>query len=220
MKGTNLSDVTRIWNSADFANLGNSLPTVLSGVQVLVNGTAAAVYYVSPTQINFQVPAGISGTANVQVIRDGLPSNAVSGTAVSSAPGIFPVIVNGPIMPPRVFPDGTMVGDPSVSSSFRNAKPGDAIALFATGLAPSPAGTAVSVTPLSGATVTIGSVTVNASFAGLVAVGEFQINFTVPQQFANMPAGNYPITISINGVSSPSMINSVPPAPVVLPIQP
>jgi hypothetical protein len=33
VKGTNLSDVTRIWNSADFANLGNSLPTVLSGVQ-------------------------------------------------------------------------------------------------------------------------------------------------------------------------------------------
>jgi len=53
-----------------------------------------------------------------------------------------------------------------------------------------------------------------------VAVGEFQVNFTLPQQFANMPAGSYPITISIDGVSSPSTINSVPAAPVVLPIQP
>ncbi len=220
VKGTNLSDTSRSWAASDFANLGNALPTDLSGVQVLVNGTAAAVYYVSPTQINFQVPAGVSGAASVQVTRDGLVSNAMSAPAVSSAPGIFPVIVNGTNYAAGVFTDGTLVGDPSVSSSFRNAKPGDAISLFATGLAPSAAGTAVSVTPLSGATVTIGSVTVNASFAGLVAVGEFQINFTVPQQFASMPAGNYPITISINGVSSPSMINSVPPAPVVLPIRP
>jgi len=220
VKGTNLSDASRIWQTADFANLGNALPTDLSGVQVLVNGTAAAVYYISSTQISFQVPAGVSGAASVQVTRDGLASNTMSATAVSSAPGIFPVIVNGTNYPAAVFPDGTLVGDPSVNSSFRNAKPGDAISLFATGLAPSPAGTTVSVTPLNGVAVTIGSVTVNASFAGLVAVGEFQINFTVPQQFANMPAGNYPITISIGGVSSPSMINSVPPAPVVLPIQP
>jgi uncharacterized protein (TIGR03437 family) len=220
VKGTNLADTSRIWQTADFANLGNALPTDLSGVQVLVNGTAAVVYYISPTQINFQVPAGVSGAAGVQVTRDGLVSNAMSAPAVSSAPGIFPVIVNGTNYAAGVFADGTLVGDPSVSSSFRNAKPGDVISLFATGLAPSAAGTAVSVTPLSGVTVTIGSVTVNPSFAGLVAVGEFQINFTVPQQFASMPAGNYPMTISIGGVSSPSMINSVPPAPVVLPIQP
>jgi uncharacterized protein (TIGR03437 family) len=220
VKGSNLSDISRSWAAADFANLGNALPMDLSGVQVLVNGTVAAVSYISPTQINFQVPAGVSGAASVQVTRDGLVSNAMSAPAVSSAPGIFPVIVNGTNYAAGVFTDGKLVGDPSVSSVFRNAKPGDAIALFATGLAPSPAGTAVSVTPLSGATVTIGSVTVNPSFAGLVAVGEFQINFTLPQQFANMQGGNYPITISINGMSSPSMINSVPPAPVVLPIQP
>ena len=89
-----------------------------------------------------------------------------------------------------------------------------------TRLGPSPAGTKVSTMQLTGVTVTVGSITINPTFAGLVAVGEFQINFTLPQQFANMPAGNYPIAISINGVSSPSMINSVPPAAVVLPIQP
>ncbi len=219
VKGTNLSDVTRIWNSADFAKLGQELPTVLSGVQVLVNGTAAAVYYISPTQISFQVPAGISGTANVQVIRDGVTSNTMSGTAVSSAPGIFPVIVNGINYPAAVFPDGMLVGDPSVSSSFRNAKPGDTLSLFATGLAPSPAGTSVGVTPLTGVTISIGSITINASFAGLVAVGEFQINFTVPQQLASMQTANYPITISVNGVSSPTTIGSNPPGPIVLPIQ-
>ena len=90
MKGTNLSDVTRIWQDSDFAGLGNRLPTDLSGVQVLVNGTAAAVYFISPTQVSFQVPSGISGTANVQVTRDGIASNTMSAPAVSSAPGIFP----------------------------------------------------------------------------------------------------------------------------------
>jgi len=95
VKGTNLSDVTRIWQDADFAALGNKLPTNLSGVQVLVNGSAAAVYFVSPTQVSFQVPSGISGTANVQVARDGLASNTVSAQASAGAPGIFPAIVNG-----------------------------------------------------------------------------------------------------------------------------
>ena len=195
VKGTNLSDVSRIWQDADFAGLGNKLPTTLSGVQVLVNGTAAAVYYISPTQISFQVPAGVSGTATVQVVRDGLASNSMSASAVSSAPGIFPVIVNGINYAAGVFPDGKIVGDPSASPAFRKAKAGDVIQLFATGLAPSPAGVQPGVTPITGVTVTIGNIAIPADYAGLVAVGEFQINFTVPREFANMPAGMYPISI-------------------------
>jgi uncharacterized protein (TIGR03437 family) len=220
VKGSGLSDGTRIWQQSDFAGLGNRLPTDLSGVQALVNGTAAAVYYISPTQVSFQVPAGISGTANVQVTRDGLVSAMTSAPAVSSAPGIFPIALNGTNYAAAVFPDGKTAADPSNGPAFRNARPGDAVSLFATGLAPAPSGTTVTVTPLSGVTVTIGSVTVNADFAALVAVGEFQINFTVPQQFANMPAANYPITVSVNGVSSPSTIDTAPPGPVVLPVHP
>ncbi|SPE36044.1 hypothetical protein SBA3_2330008 [Candidatus Sulfopaludibacter sp. SbA3] len=44
-----------MWDS-DFAGLGRGLPTDLSGVQVLVNGTAAALYYVNPMRVNFQIP--------------------------------------------------------------------------------------------------------------------------------------------------------------------
>jgi uncharacterized protein (TIGR03437 family) len=85
-------------------------------------------------------------------------------------------------------------------------------------LAPSPAGTTISTTLLSGVTVSIGAITVPAT-AALVTTGEFQINFTVPPQFASMPAGTYPISVSFNGVSSPAEINSSPPGPVVIPIQ-
>ena len=219
VKGANLSPVVRPWQASDFTGLGNNLPTDLSGVQVLVNGAAAAVYYVSPTQVNFQVPAAASGTVGVQVIRNGLASNTMSAQAVPSAPAIFPIVIGSTNYAAAVFLDGRIAADPSNGQAFRNAVPGDVVQLFATGLAPAAAGTVVSTTPLSGVMVTIGNISVPASSAALVAVGEFQINFTVPQQFASMPPGTYPISISVNGVTSPASIETSPPGPVVIPIQ-
>ena len=220
VKGTNLSTTTRIWATSDFTGLGNNLPTNLSGVQVKVNNQAAAVYYISPTQVSFQVPAGISGTATVQAIVNGQVSNTVSAAAATNSPGIFPIILGGTNYAAAVFLDGKIAADPSIGPAFRNAVPGDTVQLFATGLAPSPAGTVVSTTLLSGVTVTIGTFTIPVLAAALVAVGEFQVNFTVPQDFASLPPVLYPISISINGVTSPASINSSPPGPVVIPIQP
>jgi uncharacterized protein (TIGR03437 family) len=186
----------------------------------MVNNQPAAVYYISPTQISFQVPAGITGTASVQVIANGQTSNSVTAAAATNSPGIFPITLGGTNYAAAVFyTDGKIAADPSNGTAFRNAVPGDFVELYATGLAPSPAGTPVTTTLLSGVTVTIGSVTIPASAAALVAVGEFQINFTVPQDFASLPPGVYPISVSINGVTSPASINSSPPGPVVIPIQ-
>ena len=192
----------------------------MKGTSVTVNGLPAAVYYVDPSQVNFQVPAGVAGTASVQVTVNSVAGNSVTASSAASSPGIFPVIVNGINYAGGVFTDGKYIGAPSIGSAFRNAVPGDQIQLFATGLAVTPAGVLVTQQGVSGVTVTIGSVTFPADFAALVAVGEFQINFTVPQQFATMPAASYPIAISVNGISSPSTINSTPPGPVVIPIQP
>jgi uncharacterized protein (TIGR03437 family) len=219
IKGTNLSTTSRTWTDSDFKDLGNKLPTNLSGVQVTVNNLPAAVWYVSPTQVNFQVPAGITGTATVQVINNGQISNSVSAAIATSAPGIFPLIMGGANYAAAVFLDGKIAADPSIGPAFRNAVPGDIVQLYATGLAPTPSGTAVATTLVNGVSVTIGTVTVPAIGAALVAVGEFQINFTVPQDFASMPPGLYPISVSINGVTSPASINSSPPGPVVIPIQ-
>ena len=219
VKGTGLSPVTRIWGNSDFTGLGNKLPTNLSGVQVNVNNLPAAVYFIDPGQVSFQVPTGISGTASVQLINNGQTSNTVTAAAATNAPGIFPIIVSGTNYAAAVLLDGKFAGDPSISSAFRNAKPGDAIALYATGLVPAPAGVLPSPQGVNGVTVTIGNVTVPADFAGLVAVGEFQINFKVPQQFANLTPGAYPISITVNGVSSPVMINSSPPGQLVIPIE-
>jgi len=222
VKGTGLSNVTRVWNNFDFLGLGNFLPTSLTSVQVMVNNIAAAVYYVSPTQINFQVPTGITGTASVQVINNGAASNVLTAASATSSPGLFPNSVNGVNYPAAVFAlSGGYPGDPTVSSVYRSATPGNQIELFATGLIAEPGGVVPSAMGIDGVTVTIGGVTVPATYAGQTPyVGEFQINFTVPSQFANMPAGNYPISIALNGVSSPATINSNPPGPVVLPVKP
>jgi uncharacterized protein (TIGR03437 family) len=218
VKGAGLSNMTRIWGPDDFNNLGNNLPTNLSGVQVMVNNVPAAVYYIDSGQVSFQVPSGISGPASVQVINNGAASNTVTGAAVNSSPGIFPIIVNGTNYPAAVFAsDHMFAGDPSAGSVFRKARAGEAVQLYATGLVTTTAG----VVPgppqgIDGVTITMGSATVNADFAGLVAVGEFQINFNVP----NLPAGSYPISITVGGVSSPATIESNPPGKIMLTIGP
>ena len=219
IQGRNLAPISRIWARSDFAPLNNTLPTNLSGVELTVNGVPAAVYYISPTQVSFQVPNGITGTATVQVLRDGVPSNTITATAVSSSPGIFPVIVNGTNYDAAVFLDRSLAGDPSIGPGFRNARPGDVVQFYATGLEPTPAGVPVSVQGVSGVMVTIGNVSFPADAAALVAPGEFQINFTVPQQFATLADGNYPISIQVNGASSPPTINSNPPGQLIIPIQ-
>ena len=218
VQGTGLSNITRIWTGFDFLSLGTSLPTSLSGVQVMVNNTPAAVYYVSPTQVNFQVPNGISGTASVQVIVNGSASNTITAPAVASSPGLFPNTVNGVTYPAAVYAVNFGYVGPNNISGYRNAGPGNIIELYATGLTSEPAGVIPTAQTLTGVTVNIGSVSTPASFAGQTPyVGEFQINFQVPTQFSTMPVGNYPISITYNGVTSPVMVGN-PPQQIVLPI--
>jgi len=213
VKGSGLSNVTRTWDASDFAGLGNGLPKNLSGVQVTVNNLPAAVYYVSESQISFQVPSGVSGTASVQVTNTGGTSNTVTAAAVSTAPGIFAYAGNSVYYPSAVFAsDGRYVGTSTLGTVFRGANPGETVELYATGLQIGPAGVLPTVQSITGVGVTIGGTTVPASYAGQTPyVGEFQINFVVP----SLPAGTYPISIQVGGVSSPTVVNG---EPLVIPI--
>jgi uncharacterized protein (TIGR03437 family) len=204
--GVNLADTAMDWSSADFSK---GLPTTLGGVQVSINGQAAAIYYLSPTQINAQAPSGINSNVSVQVIHNGLASNIVTATGVQHAPGLFAYTLDSKTFyPSAVFLDGTIVGDPAVAGGTRKAKPGDRILLFATGLGPSPSGVLIPTPVAFGdpVAVMIGSTPATVEFTGLVAVGEFQINIVVP----NLPPGNYPIVLQTDATSSQ--------AGVVLPI--
>ena len=56
-----------------------------------VNGAAAPIYFVSPGQINFQVPwaTPTSGTVTVSVLVNSGSSNTVSVPVGTAAPGLF-----------------------------------------------------------------------------------------------------------------------------------
>ena len=64
--GSSLSTVTRLWQGSDFS--GNNAPTSLDGVSVTIGGKSAFVDYISPEQVNVQVPDGIPIGAGVPLV--------------------------------------------------------------------------------------------------------------------------------------------------------
>src|SRR5262249_9317678 len=120
--GTNLAAATAVAAST-------SLPTTLGGTQVLVNGAAVPLFFVSATQINFQMPPGIPGsTAQVIGVSNGISSPAVTVNLASAVPGIFTVVPGG-------SGQGAVLNqDSSVNSALNPASLGSVIQIFATGL--------------------------------------------------------------------------------------
>jgi uncharacterized protein (TIGR03437 family) len=66
------------------------LPTSLDGTSVFVNGVAAGLFFVSPNQINYLVPAGTAnGAATVTVRRNGVDIAQGTPNVETAAPGLF-----------------------------------------------------------------------------------------------------------------------------------
>ena len=74
--GSNLGGDARGWASTDFVN-GNA-PTSLGGVTVTVNGRSAYVNYVSPTQINVEIPGVTPTGGSVPVVVTYLGQSSAS----------------------------------------------------------------------------------------------------------------------------------------------
>jgi uncharacterized protein (TIGR03437 family) len=126
--GRNLSYVTRAMGPDDLR--AGMLPTVLigTGVRVLINHVPANIYYVSPTQVNLLLPAGLmAGPASVQLINDSLAGPAINIVLDSVAPAVFEL--NG-IVALAAHLDGTVV------SPEAPARHGEVVVLYATGLGP------------------------------------------------------------------------------------
>jgi uncharacterized protein (TIGR03437 family) len=202
VKGANLADTTRIWGASDFADSTN-LPTDLNGVEVWVNGAPVPVYFISPTQINAQAPSNVSGSMTVQVFRLGLGSNILTTAVGQIQPSVYFYQINSKDYAAALFLDYSLVGDPAIVPGTHKAKPGDTIALYAAGLGPSSSGvTLTAPVPITGVSVTIGTASAQVLAADLVAPGQFQINFVVPQ----LAAGEYAITVSSSGHTSPATV--------------
>ncbi|MBI3934029.1 MAG: S8 family serine peptidase [Acidobacteria bacterium] len=182
------------------------LPTSLAGIRVLIGGEEAPLLFVSPSQINAQVPQEVAGRAftTVQVLLNGVTSAAALLTLGPTGPGIF-----------AVNQAGTGRGAVLHSVSHREvtssdpAKPGEILEVYANGLgATTPAvatGQAASSNPLSTVTIlplaTLGNIPATVHFAGLAPsfVALYQVNIEVP---ANASVGDVPLFLISNGVPS------------------
>ena len=94
--GVNLSD--SVYSNLFDISTGAFMTSTGSGLSVTVNGVNAPLIYVSPSQINFQVPWETSTDpttpASVQVMRSGILSNAQPLTLAPSAPSAFVTYTN------------------------------------------------------------------------------------------------------------------------------
>lgn len=124
--GTGLAYTTKAIAPSDIRS--GILPIVLpgTGVHVFVSGIAAAIYYVSPGQINFLVPnILIAGPSDVQVTLDGVAGPLQPIQIASTSPAFFQLDAQTVI---ATHVDGTVltVDQPAIS--------GELIILYATGL--------------------------------------------------------------------------------------
>ena len=177
--------------AAATATAAAPFPKSLGNVQLTVNGTAAALYVVSPGQISALVPFGVTGsTATLVVTNGGARSNSVDVPLAKSSPGIFTGPQNG------LGAGAILHADFSLVTQANPAKRNEVVQLFLTGLgAVTPAvpdGVAAPGNPLSLLTgvinVYVGGKQADVLFKGLAPglAGLYQINFRVP---ATSPTG-------------------------------
>jgi len=202
--GTSIGPAT----PASFTVSGGIVPSTLSGVQVLVNGYAAPVLYVSATQINAIVPYEIAGILNPTVLVKflGQSSNGFTVNAAATAAGIFTQNGSGS------GPGAILNSDLSVNTASNSAARGSEIVIYMTGEGQtSPAGVDGKVTtaptypaPLLPIAVTIGGAPATVDFMGeapgLVS-GVLQLNVTVPSSLTT--TGAVPVSVTF-GTSSTS----------------
>jgi uncharacterized protein (TIGR03437 family) len=180
-------------NSAQAAS-AIPLPSYMAGFEAWVNGVPAPLYYVSPNQVNIQIPYETQpGSATLEL---GNPYENVQYrfTVGSTGPGVF------------TFGDGFV--NPS-----RTARRGDVATLFVTGEGLVTPSLATGATPSSNTslsrlpkpranvTVTVGGVAVTPDFVGIPSglVGVTQINFRIPTTVA---AGPQDVVVTVGSNAS------------------
>jgi uncharacterized protein (TIGR03437 family) len=194
--GTNLGPLT-------YAN-GLPLPTILGGTSVALNGVAIPLNFVSPGQINAQVPweQQSPDVVSLAVSVNGVPGCASTGLSdYGYAPGIFTVGSSGQ--------GAILIANTALLATSgaggRPATAGDYLSIYATGLGsvsnPPADGTAAGSNSLlnTAPTVTIGGANALVTFAGLAPgfAGLYQVNVQVP---AAASKGNaVPVILSLSG---------------------
>ncbi len=188
-------------------NPDGTVATTIGEVQVLFNGTPGPMVYASQNLISAVAPYELAGstTVSVQVVYNGVGSNAMSLPVAAAAPGIFTANSAG------TGPGAILNQDYSVNSPSNPAAKGSVVTIYATGEGQtSPQGVTGAVTPIS-ANTPAPAEAVTAQIAGQEAQvlfageapgfvsGVLQVNVQVP---ANAASGDLPVAVSVGGVPS------------------
>jgi uncharacterized protein (TIGR03437 family) len=215
--GLNLRTISSIfslgqtWAGSDFN--GAQAPTALGETSVKIAGLPAYVDYISPEQVNVQVPSGVpNGSQSLVVTTFGGASASFSVTVAATSPGILAppafklaagqyAAAQFPDAATFVMPPGSVIGVPQ-----RRAKAGDTITFWGIGFGPvSPNINAGLIEQqannLSGVQISFAGVPATIQFAGLVQglVGLYQFNVVVP----NVPVSDtVPVVFKLNGTAA------------------
>ncbi len=209
--GANLAGTTRQWGSSDFVN--GVAPTILDGVTVSVNGQPAFVYFVSPSQVNVQLPANIpsGGPLPVIVAYKGQPSAPAMLAINAVQPGLYaPAAFNlsgKQYLAAIDATTGAFVGNGKISGlATTPAVPGETLIVYGIGFGPLTPGDVVTAghivqgqnilfTPMQ---FNIGDSPGQILYQGLNpgSVGLYQFNVTVPM---DAPNGDLPVAVTLGG---------------------
>jgi uncharacterized protein (TIGR03437 family) len=177
---------SQLANSTDIA-ANTPLPVNMAGVAVMVNGIAAPIWYVSPQQINFQLPYEVASGSNATLTVNNNGRTASTTIQIASAaPGIFSPIVGGARGSTlTLYLTGAGLVSPAIAD----------------GAAPAASTPAARLpVPELNASVTVGGVNAPIAFIGNPSgvVGVMQVNFVVP---TSISTGNQPVVVTIGGTS-------------------
>ena len=182
-----------------------TLPSTVSDIRVLFDNVAAPIIYVAAGQVSAVVPFGVFGRAGtrVQVVNNGLTSNAFDLLVTDAMPGVFVLDTSG---------QGAIINqDGTVNGSLNGAEPGSIVAIYATGGGQVDRqvfdGRRVTETPyprpLLPVGVRIGGRVADLTYAGAapgLVAGMLQVNARIP---ADTPRGtNVPVQIIIGTATS------------------
>jgi uncharacterized protein (TIGR03437 family) len=205
--GQNLGLTTSDWTGAF---VGNNAPTSVGGTTVTVGGEPLFIDYVSPGQVNGQVPSDVATSPQPVIVTTAAGSSTAFTIKVNATqPGLLaptPFDINGTQYAVALFSDGFYDLPPGLVSEVasRRAVPGDTIMLFGIGFGPVSDGTLAGVIDQNtnqvnaSVDITIGGVSATIPYAGLTpgVVGLYQFNVVVP----NIPASDTtPLTFTVDG---------------------
>lgn len=200
--GTNFSSITR-------AATAQPLPTDLAGVRVSVLDYAgierlAPLFFVSPTQINYQIPADTKpGPALVKFNgSDGTIQQAAT-TIQPSAPALFTSNQNG--LGPAIALDAFTFRPAPFAATRSNGEP-NVISLFGTALGNDATDAAANVS--GSVTARLNGLPTTVLYAGAVPglTGLNQFNLLLP---TGLTTGEYRLTVLRNGMPSNEVILSI-----------